>query len=63
MVNDSKSFSKFTTTRIGNLNRQIEKNTKAVVSGRKGATGTVIATLKKRQALLESRNLRTKEIA
>ncbi|WP_417702056.1 hypothetical protein [Pseudophaeobacter sp.] len=59
----TKSFSSFSTTRVGALNRDIEKGMKLVVSGSRGATGEVIAKAKKRQALLAARPFKVKQTA
>lgn len=58
-----KSFSSFSTTRVGTLNRDIEKNVKLVVSGSRGATGEAISVVKRRQALLSARPFKTKQPA
>jgi len=51
------------TTRIGTINRDIEKNIKLVVSGSRGATGEAISSVKKRQALLSARPFKAKQPA
>jgi hypothetical protein len=58
-----KSFSSFTTTRIGAINRDIEKNIKLVVAGSRGATGQAISSVKQRQALLAARPFKAKQSA
>jgi hypothetical protein len=63
MSKTPKSFSSFTTTRIGTINRDIEKNIKLVVSGSRGATGEAISSVKKRQALLAARPFKAKQPA
>jgi hypothetical protein len=63
MTKTPKSFSSFTTTRIGTINRDIEKNIKLVVLGSRGATGEAITSVKKRQALLAARPFKAKQPA
>lgn len=63
MSNAPKSFNSFTTTKIGTINRDIEKNIKLVVSGSRGATGKAISSMKKRQALLAARPFKAKQSA
>jgi hypothetical protein len=52
-----------TTTRVGEINRDIEKNILNVVSGSRGATGEALSSAKRRQALLTSRPFKRKQPA
>jgi len=61
MSKAQKSFDLLTTTRVGTINRAIEKSMELVVSGSRGALGEAISSVKERQALLAARPFKAKK--